>query len=299
MSETGGKLAALREQARQVVATAPGRAIGQAAREEIEPVIRRLDRIADVMDALPERFQEASDASAVTLCESLAPLAAQVSTLRTSLEMLPVLLAQQTDGVVAQIQAEGLTMRQEIGILRQGMATLPDALAQQVVPIVLMAERLDQVIVLQRSSLVALHEESLAAFRSSMEPTTERVEAGLGAVTKQVQRTASMLGSMKALPDEVRTAAEEARRAGTETAQAIRSARGTWRRQAAQVAATAVLAAGLVIGGQSWLGTQSSNRLPPFGGESAKVRAWDTLRQQASPELGQAMDSYLASSAVR
>lgn len=54
MSETGGKLALLKQQARQAVATAPGKAMGEAARQEIEPVMRHLEQTMATLSALPD-----------------------------------------------------------------------------------------------------------------------------------------------------------------------------------------------------------------------------------------------------
>lgn len=307
-SESGGKLAVLRQQARQAVATAPGRAIGQAAREEIEPVIRRLDQIMEAMDALPVKFQDASESSAATLRDSLGPMVEQVTSLRTSLESLPTLLAQQTDGVVAQIQGESLTMRREIEVLRGGLVTLPDALAKQVAPIVLMAERLDEVLALQRSSLAALHDESLKSFRAALDPTAQRIEAGLGALAKQARATGGALQGMKGLPGEIRQATQAARDGASRTATEIETAasraadqirearQGQWP-PVVQVLATAVVAAGLILGGLVWLGTHGSSGLPLIGGASSKERAWDSLYQAAAPQLRQAMDQFLVNSA--
>lgn len=299
MSESsGGKLAVMRQQAQRAVASAPGRAIGQAAREEIQPVMDRLDAMTSALAEIPQRMEQSAATSATALRDSLAPMVEQVTSLRTSLESLPTLLAQQTDGIVAQLQGEGLTLRSEIDRLKGGLVHLPEALAREVAPIVMMAERLDEVLALQRSSLAALHEESVKSFRVAMEPTAERIDSGLGALTKQVGRTGAALQTMKGLPKEIREAAEEAKRLGAETSAEIRKARGGQWHPVVQVLTTAVLAAALIVGGLTWVGTQGSSRLPLLGGASSKERAWEAL-YEANPQLRQAMDSYLAASARR
>ena len=292
MSGSGGKLAVLKEQARQAAATAPGRAIGQAAREEIQPILDRLD-------ALPGRFQEAAGTSAESLRESLLPMVAEVASLRSSLAGLPALMAQQMDGVVAQVQAEGLSMRKEIGVLRSSLATLPDALAVQMAPIMAISERLDAVLTLQRTSLAALHEASLDSFRVALDPTAERIETALGALTQQSRQTGGALQGMKALPQEIRDATRDVRAAGTETVAAIRNARGSGWRLVAQAVATAVLTAALMVGGLTWVGTRGSSGLPPLVGQNAKAQAWDSLYRQAPPEWRAVMDQSLAASPGR
>ena len=296
MSESGGKLALLKQQARQAVATAPGRAIGEAARQEIEPVMSRLDEMTAALALLPERFQEAAHTSADSLRESLSPMVAQVASLRTSLEMLPTLLAQQTDGVVAQIQAEGQSMRSQIQILRGGLVTLPDALANQMAPVLAMAERLDDVLTLQRSSLAALHDQTMAAYRGALDPTTQRIETALGALSKQSKQTGSTLQGMKGLSKEIRDASQEAKEQGEATAYALKTAvAGQWH-PLVQVVVTAALAAGLIVGGLVWLGTHGSNGLLRPAAPSAKEQAWDSLYQRAPAQWQQSMDQFLAAS---
>lgn len=299
MSESnnaGGKLAILRQAGREAVASAPGRVIGQAARQEIQPVLDRLDQMTEALNALPGKMETSASGAAIAIREGLAPMVLQVTSLRSSLEALPTLLAQQTDGVVAQIQAEGQVMRSQIEIFRTGLASLPTALAKEVAPIVMMAERLDQVLELQRRSLSALHDQSMQAFRSALEPTTERVDSGVRALVKQGHSTASVLKGMQGLPKEIRQATAEAKTAGAETAEAIREARGRQWHPMVQVLTTSVLAAGLILGGMIWLGTQGSSRLPLLSAPpDAKTQAWDALYQQA-PQWRATMDQFLAAS---
>lgn len=297
MSE-GGKLALMKAQARQVVATAPSRAIGEAARQEIEPVMARLDLMTRSLEALPEQFRDSAEMSAESLRASLSPMVDQVASFRASLAGLPALMAQQMDGVVAQVQAEGLSMRTEIAVLRSSLKSLPDALARQVEPILAMAETLDGVLVLQRSSLEALHERTMATYRAALDPTTERVETAIGAITQQAARTETALRGMEALPQEIRTATAEARTAGDQVVARIRQARsGQWH-PVLQLLATTLLAT-LIVGGMvAWLGTHGSSGLRQLAGQSAREKAWDSL-YEANPSLRPAMDQYLAASPPR
>lgn len=298
MSESsggGGKLALLRQASREAVASAPGKTIGLAARQEIQPVLDRLDLMTEALNALPERMETSASGAAIAIREGLAPMVSQVTSLRVSLEALPTLLAQQTDGVLSQIQTENLTMRTQIDGLRSSLAMLPDALAQQVAPIILMAESLDQVLELQRGSLAALHEQSVGIFRTALEPTIERVDSGVRALVKQGHQTASVLKGMKGLPSEIRQATAEAKSAGMATAEAIREAKGSQWHPLAQALVTAVVGAALILGGLAWLGTVDSSRLLRPSAPDAKAQAWDNLYQQA-PQWRATMDQFLGAS---
>lgn len=312
-----GKLAALRAQSRNQVVTSTAAGIRGLAEGELQPVTERLDALRTSLDSLPDRIEASGQGSALAIREALEPVAATVQTLRADLNSLPMAMAQQMDGVLAQVQTEGQSMRLALDRIHPVLSTLPQevaaALSTEIVGIVRIADRLDEVLALQRNSLDALHTESLERWKAALRPvvqglgqTNNAMMTSAQQLTAAAQRTSSMLDSFETWPDRVREAATEARKgattiknqttkaveqietaveqigtATTNTVEAIQKAQGPWWQRMVEAAMVAVVVGGAL----TWVNwTVSKSRTQPV---DVRVKAWEIARQEgeANPEV--------------
>jgi len=305
---TEGKIATIKKTSRKTVASAPGRAIAEAARAEVAPLlseilpmISQVDAISKAIQEMPEQFQSAAGGSALALRESLNPVVQSVGALKTSLDQLPVLLSQQMDGAMLQIQNERKGIQHSV-------ESLPTRLRMQLSPIVSpileMGTRMDSVLDLHRAGYQALHDESLRILEDTVGETlgeaTDKIVFSATALMHQGRRTETALKKIREVPTEMRLAAAETKkesaRAAKRISQASREATEAIRRSGGwhpitQSAATALLVLAALAGAQ-WLGI-SDLRFAQTTGAETKVRAWDVLYQQSSPEMKAWMDRQI------
>jgi hypothetical protein len=309
MEPTEGKIATIKKQSRKIVATAPARAIAEAARSEVAPLlaeiipmVSQVDAISKAIQSMPEQFQSAAGGSALALRESLTPVLQSVGALKTSLDQLPILLSQQMDGAMLQIQTE------RKGI-QSSLDSLPTRLRMQLSPIVSpileMGTRMDSVLDLHRAGYQALHDESLrileVTVHDALEVATDRMTFSATALMRQGKRTETVLKQIREVPTEMHQAAtamnKESARAAKRISQASKEATEALRKSSGwhpltQAAATALVVLGALLGAQ-WLGTIDL-RLPLPGNEMAtKAAAWDKLYLESSPEMKAWMDRHL------
>lgn len=99
-----GKMDEMKAKVGVQLSSAKGQSLAEAARQELAPIIGRLEEILTSLDAIPRQIEETTAARALGLRESLSPLAEQIRGLRTTLETMPK---------VADLQAISETMKNQ------------------------------------------------------------------------------------------------------------------------------------------------------------------------------------------
>jgi len=292
----GGKLAEIRGRAVSQVASATGKGLALAAREELAPVMDRLDAMLTELDRLPAQIEQASTNGAEVMRASLVPMVETVKGLRSSLETLPMMLAQQVDGIVHQINQEGIGLRNQITTLREGLGSLPDALAREVAPILTMAERLDEVLALQRDSLDTLHAESVRKIGQGVGPTLRKIQEGTTDLASAGKSLKTAMDGAKRLPGEIANASKDAvkdiKSAAENAVEEIRQVRTKWWMPIAQAAVGGLMVAAILGGLLVWLGILDSRRLQPSASATYE-QAWRAMYQQQDARGRAWMDSVL------
>jgi len=296
-----GKLADLKGKALVQMERRTGHGIALAAQEELAPILERMDAMMSMLDRMPGQIETSTASGAEQMKARLLPMVEQIRELRGTLNSLPTVLSHQVDGIISQIQQEGVVLRSHVAAMKEGLSTLPDALAKEVRPILTMAERLDEVLELQRGSLDALHTESIRLIGKGLSATLVDLKEASKSVSRGSNALSESMKDAKGLPNQIKTAATNAttdiKNAAKAAVDQIKGAQKWWLPwvQSVVSALVVVVILGALGGVAAWHGMLDLRRPQP----SAVEKAWESLYLKQPPEGRATMDKELAAASAR